>query len=117
MSSAENPEGREPVGDEYVTYNRRRERMRPRPDYPPFPPSSKEEEEPHREAERRAEHEVECEAKRMMGDRYKRLEGSCKSPMGPDASFMQGITNLAISQQAMTQSLAMLYISSRGKYQ
>jgi hypothetical protein len=57
MSSAEDPEGREHVGDEYVTYNRRRER-RPRPDFPPFPPSSEEEEEAHREAERRAEHEA-----------------------------------------------------------
>jgi hypothetical protein len=107
MSSAENPEGREHVGDEYVTYNRRRER-RPRPDYPPFPPSSEEEEEAHREAERRAEHEAEREAERMMGDRYERPEGSGKAPMDPDATFMQVISNLVISQQAMTQSLAQM---------
>jgi hypothetical protein len=53
MGSVEDLEGREHVGDEFVTYNKRRER-RPRPDYPPFPPSSEEEEEAHREAERRA---------------------------------------------------------------
>jgi hypothetical protein len=53
MSAAEDPEGREHVGD-----------------FPPFPPSSEEEEEAHREVERRAEHEAECEAKRMLGDRY-----------------------------------------------
>ena len=47
MSVAEDPEGREHVGDEYVTYNRRRER-RSRLDFPPFPPSSNEEEEAHR---------------------------------------------------------------------
>jgi hypothetical protein len=47
MSAAEDPDGREHVGDEYVTYNRRKER-RPRPDFPPFPPSSEEEEEVHR---------------------------------------------------------------------
>jgi hypothetical protein len=53
MSAAEDPEGREHVGDEYVTYNRHKER-RHRLDFPPFPPSSEEEEEAHREAERRA---------------------------------------------------------------
>ena len=41
MSAAEDPEGREHVGDEYVTYNRHKER-RHRPDFPPFPPSSEE---------------------------------------------------------------------------
>jgi hypothetical protein len=54
MSAAEDPDGREHVGDKYVTYNRRKER-RARPNFPPFPPSSEEEEEAHREAERRVE--------------------------------------------------------------
>jgi hypothetical protein len=48
MSAAEDPEGREHIGDEYVTYNKRRER-RSRTDFPPFPPSSEEDEEAHRE--------------------------------------------------------------------
>jgi hypothetical protein len=69
MSAVEDPEGSEHVGDEYATYNRHQERGH-RPDFPPFPPSSEEEEEAHREVERRAEHEAECEAKRMLGDRY-----------------------------------------------
>jgi hypothetical protein len=47
MSAAGDPEGREHVGDEYVTYNRHQER-RHRPDFPPFPPSSEEEEEAHK---------------------------------------------------------------------
>jgi hypothetical protein len=64
MSAAEDPKGREHVGDEYVTYNRHK------PDFPPFPPSSEEEEEAHREAERKEEHEAECEAERMLGDKY-----------------------------------------------
>jgi hypothetical protein len=46
MSAIEDPEDREHIGDEYVTYNRRKER-RPRLDFPPFPPSSEEEEEAH----------------------------------------------------------------------
>jgi hypothetical protein len=71
MSSAGDLEGREHLGEEYVTYNKRRER-RPRPDFPPFPPSSEEEEEAHMEVERREEHEGECEAERMLGDRYER---------------------------------------------
>jgi hypothetical protein len=75
---------------------------------PPFPPSSEEEEEAHREAERRAEHEAEREAKRMMGDTYERPEGSGKAPMDPDATFMQVINNLVVSQQAMTRSLAQM---------
>jgi hypothetical protein len=100
-SSIENPEGREHIGDEYVTYNRRRER---RADYPSFPHSSEEEEEAHREAERREEREAE----RMMGDRYERPEGSGKASVDPDATFMQVINNLVISQQAMTQSLAQM---------
>jgi hypothetical protein len=87
MSAAEDPDGREHVGDEYVTYNRHKER-RSRPDFPSFPPSSEEEEEAHREAERRAECEVECEAERMLGDRFERPEGSGKAPMEPKASFM-----------------------------
>ena len=69
MSIAEDPDGREHVGDEYVTYNRRKER-RPRPDFPPFPPNSEEDKEAHREAERRAEHEVEHKAERILGDKY-----------------------------------------------
>ena len=69
MSAVEDPEGHEHVGDEYVTYNRHQER-RHRPDLPPFPPSSEEEEEAHRETERRTECKVEHEAERMLGDRY-----------------------------------------------
>jgi hypothetical protein len=85
MSSTSDPEGREHVGDEYVTYNRRRERKL-RPDYPPFPPSSKEE--VHREAERRAEHEAKREAERMMGGGYERPEDSGKAHMDPYATFV-----------------------------
>jgi hypothetical protein len=44
----------------------------------------------------------------MMGDRYERLEGSGKAPMDPEATFMQVLNNLVISQQAMTQSLAQM---------
>jgi hypothetical protein len=44
MSAAEDPGGREHIGDEYVTYNRRK-KGRPRSDFPPFPPSLEEEEE------------------------------------------------------------------------
>jgi hypothetical protein len=54
MSVAEDPGGREHVGDGYVTYNRRKE-GRSRSNFPPFPPSPEEEEEAQREAERRAE--------------------------------------------------------------
>jgi hypothetical protein len=103
MSGAEDPGGREHVGDEYVTYNRCKE-GRPRSDFPPFPPSSEEEEEAQREAERRAEREAE----RMLVDRYERPEGSGKAPMDPDAAFMQVLGNLAVSQQAMTQYLAQI---------
>jgi hypothetical protein len=98
MSSIDNSEVREHVGDEYVTYKRCRERRSPRENYPPFPHSLEEEEEAHRAAERKVEHEVE----RMMGDMYGRLEGSGKSPMDPDATFMHVISNLVISQQAIT---------------
>ena len=97
MSVSEDLEGREHVGDEYVTYNIRKE-GRPRSDFPPFPPSSKEEEEAQREAERRAEREVEHEVERMLGDRYERPEGSGKAPMDPDATFMQVLDNLVVSQ-------------------
>jgi hypothetical protein len=107
MSSSENLEGHEHIGDEYVTYNRRRER-RPRPDFPPFPPSSEEEEEAQREAEKRVEHEAKREAERMMGDRFERPEGSGKEPMDPNATFMQAISNLVISQHTMIQSLAQM---------
>jgi hypothetical protein len=101
MSSAGDPEGREHIGDEYVTYNRRGER-RPRPDFLPLPPSSEEEEEAQREAERRAEREAE----RMLGDRYESREGNGKAPMEPEEAFMKVLNNLVVSQQAMTQSLA-----------
>jgi hypothetical protein len=101
MSAAEDPEGREHVGDEYVTYNGRKER-RPRPDFPPFPPSLEEEEGAHREAERRveheAEHEVDHEAEMMLSDKYERAEGSGKAPMEPEASFMQVLNNMVVSQ-------------------
>jgi hypothetical protein len=96
MSAAEDPRGREHVGDEYVTYNRRKE-GRPRSDFPPFPPSSEEEEEAQKEAERRAEREAECEGQRMLGDRYERPEGSGKAPMDPEATFMQVLDNLVVS--------------------
>jgi hypothetical protein len=104
MSATKDPEGREHVGDEYFTYNKHRER-RSRPDFPPFPPSSEEDEEAHKEAERRAEHEVECEAERMLGDRYERLEGSGKAPMEPNTTFMQVINDMLASQRTMSHSL------------
>jgi hypothetical protein len=87
MNPAEEPDGCEHEGDEYVTYNRRRGR-RDRPNFPPFPPSSEEEEEALREAERRAEREAEREAKKRLGDRYQRPEGSGKAPVDPDVAFM-----------------------------
>jgi hypothetical protein len=105
MSAAKDPEGREHVGDEYVTYNKHQER-RHSPDFPPFPPSSEEEEEAHREAERRAEREAEPEAERMLGDRYERPEGSGKAPADPKTAFMQVINGMLASQQTMSQSLA-----------
>jgi hypothetical protein len=58
MNLAAEPNGHENEGDEYVTYNRRRG-SRDRPNFPPFPPSSEEEEEALIEAERRAEREAE----------------------------------------------------------
>jgi hypothetical protein len=101
MSAAEDPEGREHVGDEYVTYSGHKER-RHRPDFPPFSPSSEEEEEAHREVERRAEREAE----RMLGDRYERPEGSGKAPIDPETTFMQVINDMLASQRTMSQSLA-----------
>jgi hypothetical protein len=103
MSAAKDPEGREHIGDEYVTYNRHQER-RHRPDFPPFPPSSEEEEEAHREAERRAEREAEREAERMLRDRYERPEGSGKAPVDPEAAFMQVINDMLASQRTMLSS-------------
>jgi hypothetical protein len=105
MSAAEDPEGREHVGDEYVTYNRHQER-RHKHVFPPFPPSSEEEEEVHREAERRAEREDEREAERMLGDRYERPEGSGNAPVDSEAAFMQVINDMLASQRTMSQSLA-----------
>jgi hypothetical protein len=101
MSAAEDPEGCEHVGDEYVTYNRHQER-RHRPDFPPFPPSSEEEEEAHREAERRAEREARREVERMLGDRYERPKGSGKAPVDPEATFMQVINDMLASQRTMS---------------
>ena len=83
MSTTEDPDDCEHVGDEYVTYNMHKER-RPRPNFPPFPPSSEEEEEAQREAERRAEREAE----RILGDRYEQPEGSGKVPMEPEETFI-----------------------------
>jgi hypothetical protein len=105
MSAAEDPESREHIGDKYVTYSRRKERM-PRPNFSPFPPSSEDEEEKRREAKRRAEREAKCEAERRLGDRYERPEGSGKAPMDPDVAFMQVISDMLASQQTMSQSLA-----------
>jgi hypothetical protein len=34
----------------------------------------------------------------MMGGAYERPEGSGKAPMDPDATFMQVINNLLVSQ-------------------
>jgi hypothetical protein len=72
----------------------------------PFPPSSEEEEEAHREAERRAERQAEHEAKRMLGDRYERPEGSGNPPVDPETAFMQVINDMLASQRTMSQSLA-----------
>jgi hypothetical protein len=93
MSAAKDPEGHEHVGDKYVTYNKHKER-RHRPDFPPFPPSLEEEEDAHREVERRAKRE----AKRMLGDRYERPEGSGKAPVYPKTTFMQVIKDMLVSQ-------------------
>jgi hypothetical protein len=61
---------------------------RHRLDFPPFPPSSEEEEEAHKEAKRRAEREAEHKAERMLGDRYERPKGSGKAPVDPETTFM-----------------------------
>jgi hypothetical protein len=71
--------GRQHIGDEHVTYNRRKE-GRPRSNFPPFSPSLEEEEEAHREVERRAEREAEREGEKMLGDTYERPEGSGRPP-------------------------------------
>jgi hypothetical protein len=105
MNPAEEPDGREHEGDEYVMYNRRKGR-RDRPNFPPFPPSLEEEEEALREAERRAEREAEHEAEKRLGDRYERPEGSGKAPVDPDVAFMQMISDMLASQRTMSQSLA-----------
>jgi hypothetical protein len=101
MNIAKEPNDREHVGDEYVTYNRRRGR-RDRPNFPPFPPSSEEEEEVHKEAERRAEREAEREAERRLGDIYERPEGSGKTLVDPDVAFMQVISDMLASQRTMS---------------
>jgi hypothetical protein len=101
MSAAEDPEGREHIGDKYVTYNRHKER-RHRPAFPPFPPSSEEEEEAHIEAKRRAEREAEHEAERMLRDRYERPEGSGKAPVDLETTFMQVINDMLASQRTMS---------------
>jgi len=71
MCSEGDPQGHENVGEEYTNYNRRRERI-PRPHFAPFPPSLEEEEEAHKEAERREEHEAEREVETMLGEKYER---------------------------------------------
>ena len=101
MNPAEEPDGREHEGDEYVMYNRRKGR-RDRPNFPPFPPSSEEEEEALREVERRAEREAE----KRLGDRHERPEGSGKTPVDPNVAFMQVISDMLASQRTMSQSLA-----------
>jgi hypothetical protein len=105
MSATKDPEVHEHVGDEYVTYNRHQER-RNRLDFPPFPPSSEEEEEAHRKAERREERDAEHKAERILGDKYERPEGSGKAPIDPEANFMQVINNILANQRTMSQSLA-----------
>jgi hypothetical protein len=54
MNTVEEPDDHEHVGDKYVTYNRRRGR-RDMPNFPPFPHSSEEEEEAHKEEARQRE--------------------------------------------------------------
>jgi hypothetical protein len=101
MNTAEEPDGHEHVGDEYVTYNMQRGR-RDRPNFPPFPPNSEEEEEVHREAERREEHEAEHKAERRLGDIYERPEGSGKTPVDLDVAIMQVISDMLASQRTMS---------------
>jgi hypothetical protein len=73
---------------------------------PPFPSSSKEEEEVHREVERRKENKTKHEVDKMIGNIHERLEGSGKAPMDPKVAFKEVLNNLFFNQQAMTQSLA-----------
>jgi hypothetical protein len=105
MNSAEEPDGREHEGDEYVMYSRRKGR-RDRPNFFPFPPSSEEEEEALREVEWRAECEAKRKAEKRLGDRYERPEGSGKAPTDPDVVFMQVINDMLATQRTMSQSLA-----------
>jgi hypothetical protein len=44
----------------------------------------------------------------MWGDRYERPKCTSKAPMDPEAAFMQVLSNLVVSQQTMTHSLAQL---------
>ena len=44
----------------------------------------------------------------MWGDRYERPEVTGKAPMDPEASFMQVLNNLVVSQQTLAQYLAQL---------
>jgi hypothetical protein len=44
-----------------------------------------------------AEREAEHEAKRMLGDRYERPEGSGKALIELEATFMQVLNNLVVS--------------------
>jgi hypothetical protein len=44
----------------------------------------------------------------MLGDRYERPGGSGKAPMDPEATIMQVLDNLVVSQQAITESLAQM---------
>jgi hypothetical protein len=82
MSATEEPEGHEHIGDKYFTYNRHNE-GRSRTEFPPFPPSSEEEEEVHREAERRAEHDTKREGEMILGEKYEQPKGRSKAPMEP----------------------------------
>jgi hypothetical protein len=45
-------------------------------------------------------------AERMWGDRYERPEGTGKAPMDREATFMQVLSDVIVSQQTMKQSLA-----------
>ena len=60
----------------------------------------------HTKKQRGAEHEVEREVERRLGDTYERPEGSGKAPVDPDAAFMQVISDMLASQRTMSQSLA-----------
>ena len=45
---------------------------------------------------------------RMWGDRYERPEGNGKEPMDLEATFLQVLNDLIVSQHTMKQSLAQL---------